>query len=226
MTTSLLLSAWLMGLVGGPHCVAMCGAACAGMGRLAGTSDAAGIWAFQGGRVLGYAALGGLSAATLQGLGWLTVQSAALRPLWSLFHLAVLAMGLALLLQARQPLWLDTGARQLWARVRATAGGWGPSAPVALGMAWALLPCGLLYSALLLAAMAGSVLGGALVMALFAAGTSVSMVLGPRLWLRLAGQPRSPRWGVRLAGAVLAASASWALWMGLVKGAAPWCTTG
>jgi len=32
-------------------------------------------------------------------------------------------------------------------------------------------------------------------------------------------------WGVRLAGAALAASALWAIWMGLVHNTAPWCVT-
>ena len=36
MQTSLALTALIMGLAGGPHCVAMCGAACAGMGQVAG----------------------------------------------------------------------------------------------------------------------------------------------------------------------------------------------
>ena len=36
MQTSMAITALFMGLVGGPHCVAMCGAACAGTGRAAG----------------------------------------------------------------------------------------------------------------------------------------------------------------------------------------------
>ena len=38
MQTSLAVTALLMGLAGGPHCIAMCGAACAGIGRAAGAS--------------------------------------------------------------------------------------------------------------------------------------------------------------------------------------------
>ena len=95
-----------------------------------------------------------------------------------------------------------------------------------LGGLWALLPCGLLYSALLVAALAGSAAGGAMVMALFALGTSVAMLAGPWLWLRLRGSPANPgsgQWGVRLAGAALAASSAWALWMALAHNGAPWC---
>jgi len=242
-----------MGLVGGPHCVAMCGAACAGLGQSAGHRKNRTMVAFQGGRVLGYSALGAFSAASMQGLGWLTVQSAALRPLWSLLHVAALALGLFLLVRARQPLWLETGGRKLWQRAR-VHGATSAQLPWALGMLWALLPCGLLYSAVMVAALAGSVAGGALLMALFALGTSVTMVIGPWLWLHLqawrgpagacTGQtapvvflsphaalyalsgrssPGDGAWGVRLAGAALAGGAGWALWMGLFHNAAPWC---
>jgi len=219
-------TALLMGLAGGPHCVAMCGAACAGLGQAAGPRKNQALFLFQGGRVIGYAVMGGLAAASVQGLGWLTVRSVALRPLWSLLHVAALVLGVLLLFNAQQPLWLERLGRRLWHRARllgARSGG----APLVLGTLWALLPCGLLYSALMVAALAGSVASGALVMALFAMGTGVSMVAGPWLWLLLRGKPvTSPGGGlgVRLAGAALAASAGWALWMGLARNAAPWCT--
>ena len=226
MQSSLAVTALLMGLVGGPHCVAMCGAACAGIGQAAGPRKKSALLLFQLGRVVGYSALGALAAASLQGLGWLTVQSAALRPVWSLFHVAALVLGLVLVVQARQPMWLQSGARNVWARVRAFTGNGNAGAPLVLGGLWALMPCGLLYSALTVAALSGSAGGGAAVMALFALGTSVTMFLGPLLWLRLRGSPANPasgQWGVRLAGLALAASSGWALWMALAHNAAPWC---
>jgi len=236
MQISLALTALLMGLVGGPHCVAMCGAACAGMARAAGPRKNTSLLAFQLGRVVGYSILGALAAASMQGLGWLTVQSAALRPVWTLFHVATAALGLVLVWRAQQPVWLESVGRTVWLRAKAVGLGAG-GAPLLLGTLWALLPCGLLYSAVLVAAMAGSVLQGAAVMALFALGTSVTMTIGPWLWLRLwgatdqngmtlAGRSRnSGAWGVRIAGAALAASSVWALWMGLVHNTAPWCVT-
>jgi len=205
MQSSLALTALLMGLAGGPHCVAMCGAACAGISQASGAHKTAALWFFQFGRIIGYGVLGGLAAASLQGLGWLTVQSAALRPVW-----------------------LESAARKVWMRTRAFAANRGRGAPLVIGMAWALLPCGLLYSALLVAALAGGPVGGAMVMALFAAGTSVTMVIGPWLWLRLSGSSArlgSGQWGIRLAGAALAASSGWALWMALAHNTAPWCVT-
>jgi len=228
MQSSLALTALLMGLVGGPHCLAMCGAACAGLGQAAGPHKNRALLTFQLGRIAGYSVLGGLAAASIQGLGWLTIQSAALRPVWSLFHVAATLLGLVLLVQARQPLWLETAGKKIWSLVRSSAQGGGARAPLVIGFVWALLPCGLLYSALLVAALAGSATSGAAVMALFAVGTGVTMLIGPWLWLRLRGShwgAGGGDWGVRLAGAALAASSAWALWMGLAHDAAPWCVT-
>ncbi|MDO8299588.1 MAG: sulfite exporter TauE/SafE family protein [Lacisediminimonas sp.] len=224
MQTSLAVTALLMGLAGGPHCVAMCGAACAGIGHAAGSRKNTAILGFQSGRVLGYSALGALAAASMQGLGWLTVQSAALRPVWTLFHVATFVLGLLLLWKAQQPVWLEQAGRKIWSRARSLALGRGRGAPLVVGVLWTFLPCGLLYSALLVAALTGSAVEGAMVMALFALGTSVSMTAGAWLWLRLGGQG-SGDWGVRLAGLALAASSVWALWMGFAHNAAPWCVT-
>ncbi|HPR42706.1 MAG TPA: sulfite exporter TauE/SafE family protein [Ottowia sp.] len=222
MQASLALTAVLMGLAGGPHCIAMCGAACAGIGQAAGERRGAALALFQLGRVVGYALLGALAAASMQGLGWLTVHSAALRPVWTMVHVAAAVIGLVLLIQARQPLWLETGARRIWARVRGATQRWGLAAPLGIGVAWALLPCGLLYSALLVATLSGSWVEGALTMALFALGTSVAMTAGPWLLLRFGADVRG-QWGVRLAGLALLVMSVWALWMGFAHDQAPWC---
>jgi sulfite exporter TauE/SafE len=227
MGPSLALTALLMGLVGGPHCVAMCGAACAGIGHSARLGSNLGLLLFQLGRIVGYSCLGALAAASMQGLGWLTVQSAALRPVWSFFHVAAILLGLVLLWTARQPAWLENAGRHIWQRAK-KAGASHTAAPLLLGMLWSLLPCGLLYSALLVAALAGSAVNGALAMALFALGTSVTMTIGPWLWLKLSTGKLaggSGAWGIRIAGAALAASSTWALWMALAHDQAPWCLT-
>ena len=224
MQSSLALTALLMGLLGGPHCIAMCGAPCAGIAQAAGPRSTWALWAFQFGRVIGYSALGALAAASAQALGWMTTQSAAIRPLWVLMHLAVMITGVLLLVQARQPVWLEEGARGLWVRVRALQARWGSGAPLAIGVAWALMPCGLLYSGLMVAALTNGPVDGALTMALFAAGTSVSMLIAPRLLLRLRGG-KAGEWAMRLAGLALIGAAGWALWMDLAHDQAPWCVT-
>ncbi|MGJ4748949.1 sulfite exporter TauE/SafE family protein, partial [Leptospira sp. SA-E8] len=123
----------------------------------------------------------------------------------------------------------EQGARRLWRGVRARlpgpgrGGGADSAAVLLIGVACALLPCGLLYSALLVATLTGQAWQGGAVMALFALGTAVSMTLGPWLWLRLSHSARMQTLGVRLAGLTLALSSGWALWMGLVHDTAPWC---
>lgn len=224
MQSSLAITALMMGILGGPHCVAMCGAACAGLGQAAGAQRGQALLAFQVGRVLGYSLLGAVAAASVQGLGWLTVQSAAIRPVWTLLHVAAVVLGLLLMVQARQPLWLDGAARQLWARVRAFNARWGRAAPCMVGGLWALMPCGLLYSALMVAALTSQPLEGAATMALFALGSSISLWAGPWLFLRMQSLGDGA-WGMRVAGFALVAVSSWALWMGLVHDQAPWCVT-
>lgn len=223
MQTTLATTALLMGLAGGPHCIAMCGAACAGIGQAAGDRRTSAMWLFQVGRILGYSAMGALAAASMQGLGWMTVQSAALRPIWTMFHVAVLMVGLVLMVNAQQPIWLEQAGKKLWHAARSLVVSRGLSGTLVLGVVWTFLPCGLLYSALLVAGLTGRAIDGALVMGLFAVGTSVSMMLGPWLWLRF-GSNSNGDWGVRLAGLALAASAGWALWMAYAHDEAPWCS--
>jgi sulfite exporter TauE/SafE len=223
MSIALALSALLMGLAGGPHCIAMCGAACAGLTRLDGASPPRSLWMFQAGRLAGYAAAGAAAAFTVQSLGWLTEQSASLRPVWTLFHLAVLAWGLMLLAQARQPMWVSSAGRSIWSRVRPAVSARG--GVFAAGVLWAFLPCGLLYSALLVASLSGGPLQGALAMALFAIGSGVSLSLAPPLLARLqqSGNRWRQDWGTRAAGALLVLAAGWGLWMDLAHRIAVWC---
>jgi uncharacterized protein len=221
--TKLAVTALLMGLAGGPHCVAMCGVACAGIAQSGGGKTRS-LWVFQGGRLLGYSAMGGLAAMSMQSLGWLTVHAAAFRPLWSLVHVAAAMLGLMLVWQAKQPVWLENAARKIWRQAQKTTGDMRSGAPLVIGILWSLLPCGLLYSALLVAALAGSVADGAAVMALFALSSSVSLMAGPWLWLRLRGQG-SGQWAIRIAGLMLFATSVGGLWMSLMHNTAPWCAT-
>lgn len=222
MQTSLALTALIMGLAGGPHCVAMCGAACAGIGHAAGVQQNRALLSFQLGRWLGYSLMGGLAAFSVQALGWLTVESVALRPVWSMLHVAAMVLGLLLIWQAKQPVWLDQSAQNLWAKIRKLNLNMGKVAPVGVGVLWAFMPCGLLYSALMVAALTGNALEGALTMACFALGSGLSLGLAPWLLLKLKSLGDGA-WGIRLAGLALAITSGWALWMGLAHNQAPWC---
>lgn len=222
MSTTLALSALLMGLVGGPHCIAMCGAACGALARTGSISSRA-RWTFQAGRLAGYSFAGAAAASAVQSFAWLTSQTAALRPAWTLFHLAVLAWGLMLVVKARQPVWVSSAGRSVWSRVRPMATA--PGGVFAAGALWAFMPCGLLYSALLVASLSGGPLEGALSMALFAVGSGVSLAAAPNVLDRLqrAGNRLKQDWGARASGLLLVLAAAWALWIDVAHRVAVWC---
>lgn len=240
------LTALFMGLVGGPHCLVMCAAPCAALVQGASTvavvrrdavepsAAAAGrLWAnvggvqrltaFHAGRLAGYALAGALAALAMDGLAWMTQQTAALRPVWTLMHVAVLAWGLAMVLQARQPAWVESAGRAVWRRMQSWT-----VAPMGLGLVgvlWALMPCSLLYSALLVAALSGGVWQGAWSMALFGIGSGIWLLAGPWIWGQLRMRLNAARadWGTRLAGMLLCAMAGWALWMDVIAKSSLWC---
>lgn len=223
MQTSMALTALFMGVAGGPHCVAMCGAACAGISRSAPEDRSTpALLTFQLSRMVGYALFGAFAAGSVQGLAWLGTNTAVIRPVWTMFHVAALLLGLVLIWQARQPAWVDGLAQGVWRKAKPVLGRLGRRAPVVLGVAWALMPCGLLYSALMVASLSASALDGALIMALFSLGTSLTLTLGPWLLLRLRGNG-SGGWGIRLAGVALAATSGWAIWMGMTHPTGLWC---
>jgi len=224
MDSALVASALLMGIAGAPHCAAMCGAAFGAVaGSARGGASVANAAALHGGRVLGYAAGG---AAVAAGVGAFTALGAAapwLRPLWTLVHVGAIVLGLWLLWSGRAPAWL--------ARRTALAGAAPAVQPIRLhrrlpaagrsgliGACWVGLPCGLLQSALIVAALASGPAQGALVMSAFGIASGVGLWLGPQLWQRLRAGPageRAAALSVRLAGALLAGSSLFALGHGL-----------
>lgn len=231
MSSSLFTAALLMGLAGGPHCAAMCGAGCTAV-----SGGQRGLWGFQAGRLSGYATAGALVAVSAGALQWGWQATAILKPFWAMLHVGIVVLGLWLAFTGRQPAWLDRLAQRTWQAVRHRTLGWEfdrwPRAlgPAAAGLLWVLLPCGLLYSALMVAALASSAGEGAGVMAAFAAGSALSLHLGPTLWWRWFGgdagrSRRTAQWAVRLAGLTLAGASAWALWHGIwMAFLAPVCT--
>jgi sulfite exporter TauE/SafE len=172
MLASLLLSALLMGIAGGPHCLVMCGSGCMGVARWPGQSAWRNLFLFQSGRLLGYGVLGAIAAVSMNSLAWLAGQTAVFHPLWSMLHITAVVWGLWLIWQAEQPLWINRFGEKIWRSLshkpqRNPGHLW---SPLWLGMVWALLPCGLLYSALLVAMFTSGALQGALVMVMFALG--------------------------------------------------------
>lgn len=231
MELALILSAALMGLAGAPHCMAMCGGISAGVVQRcsAGGNPNQATLAFHLGRLLSYAVGGAVAASSVALLRSLGDSASVFRPLWVLLHLAALGFGLWLLWTGRQPEWMQGKGRALPPEMAAQ--GWqklqGPLKAGATGSLWVAWPCGLLQSALIVATLAGSAVSGAAVMAAFAIASSLGLLLGPSLWLRLAGPGAASltagAWAVRLAGAGLAGASAWALGHGLWQRVAAIC---
>lgn len=240
MTGQLLATALLMGLVGSPHCAAMCGAGCATLARACragtGPGHTAGTLALLLlGRSLSYAAAGALAAVGTGAVREVALAVSWLRPFWGMAQAAALLLGLSLLWLGRQPRWLDAFAVAVHRRTQALFGGRLQKVPAGLrlvlaGALWVALPCGLLYSALVVAALGSSPWEGALVMGAFSLGGAVVLFTGPQLWWRLlgrglgrAGATAADGWAVRLAGLMLVAASGFALGHGLGRPFLEWC---
>ena len=222
---ALIAAAALMGLAGLPHCIAMCAAPCAALTRGGAASQAL----FQAARIAGYAAAGALAAASVATLREGLALSPALRPLWTLLHLAALAVGLWMLWQGRWPSMMQ---RATVTSLPVAPAGWRritvPVRSASAGALWIAWPCALSQSALLVAALASSPGHGASAMAAFALASSPALWLGPLLVRRL--RPAfsgtalvGAAWPVRGAGALVAIGSGWALGHGLWVRIAAWC---
>lgn len=223
LDSALCASAFLMGLAGGPHCVAMCGAAQAGVSAAGGARS---MVALQLGRLAGYTASGALVATSVSVLAGWGAAAPVLRPLWHLLNVAAIALGAWLLWHGRAPDGLARLGRRgvraagaehalrFYARMPA------PLAAAGAGACWAAMPCGLLQSALLVAALASGPAWGAGVMAVFALGTITSLAAAALIWAPLAAQRAAlvrPTLALRLAGAMLIAGSGVALVHGLAS---------
>jgi sulfite exporter TauE/SafE len=173
--------------------------------------------AFHAARLLGYAALGAAVGSGSWLLRWGADTLPLMRPLWGTLNVGLLALGLALLVLGRQPAWIDSLGLRAWraggSRLGASVG---RGRPWVAGAAWALVPCGLLYSALATAALASDPIRGALAMLAFGAGTSVHL-LGAQWLLDVLARGSAARAarietiGMRVGGAMLAVMAIAAL---------------
>ncbi|WP_290650161.1 sulfite exporter TauE/SafE family protein [Aquisalimonas sp.] len=213
-----LLAAVAIGLAGSPHCLGMCGGIAGTLGMATGGTKAGHRWlyavCYNIGRLGSYTVLGAL-AATLVALVGIGVS----QPQWGV--LLRVATGLVLLAVAAHLLTGWSGLRRievvggrLWAFIGPHARKLLPvtSAPaaLALGALWGWLPCGLVYTVLLAAAVSGDPLIGAGIMFAFGLGTLPSMtgvtVLGGavRRWQSRTGTRR-------FLGAIMLVFAVWTM---------------
>ena len=214
-----------MGVASSPHCAVMCGAPCAAL-----TSGCKrNATGFHLGRLLGYTAAGAVAASSVVVLGAWSQAVPALRPVWTLLHLAFLGLGLWWLATGRQPDWMR---RDGAVPVRVVGRAARPLRSGLAGLAWVAWPCGALQGALLLSALASSPQGGAFVMAGFALGSMPALAAAPWAWARwqalsgrAASQTQVAMLGYRFAGAALVLGSGWALTHGIWARFVAWCLT-
>ena len=181
------MGAFVVGLLGGVHCLGMCGGIVGALtlGQPSARAAEPGFWLLQLGYNLGrlasYMAAGALAGGLgllLAGAGPLADAQKLLGILAGLFmivlglYLAGWWSGLAKVEQAGGVVWKriePLGRRLLPVR--------SPLHAFLLGMVWGWLPCGLVYSALIWSLSAGGVGQGALLMGAFGLGTLPNLLL-------------------------------------------------
>lgn len=211
MSWMLVSSALVMGLLGGAHCVAMCGGVvgvlCSSVPMKGGAKQLRYVLAYNGGRVASYAVAGALAGAVglvlrevdaVYGLQLGLRLAAGLLLLGAGLYVAGALRRFALLERVGAPLWrrIEPLARKVLP-VSSTRGAFG------LGMVWGWLPCGLVYAAVAIAVTAGSPQGGAAVMLAFGVGTLPVMIVAGVL-AGAVGRGFQRAWVKRGAGVLLA----------------------
>ena len=201
----LLISALILGLLGGGHCLGMCGGLMGAL-TLAIPPEQRGrrlqlLLAYNLGRILSYA-----TAGLLFGLaGWAVASSPAAMLLRIVAGLLLISMGLYLGGWWSGLTRIEALGRGLWRHIQPVASRLLPvsSLPRALllGALWGWLPCGLVYSTLLWAASQGDALDSALLMLAFGLGTWPVLLATGMAAERLTALLR--RRGVRMAGGLL-----------------------
>ncbi|MBL9141962.1 MAG: sulfite exporter TauE/SafE family protein [Phycisphaerae bacterium] len=166
-------------LVGSPHCAGMCGgiaAFCGGVGECWAKRSMLASATYHAARLAGYVAVGGLAGAfgTLLNAGGTLVGVQRVAAVVAGATVALVGIGLlakaAGVESARAP--LPAWVKRALSAVHRAAGALPPvRRALVIGLATPLLPCGWLWAFAAVAAGTGSVVGGAVVMAAFWAGT-------------------------------------------------------
>lgn len=182
------LALFLVGLLGGTHCVGMCGGI---VGAL--SMGAPGRWslllAYNAGRILSYSTAGAIAGALGAASLGLEGQVPVRLGLYLLANLMLIALGLYLLGITRALAFTERAGQSLWRLIQPLTRRFLPAGNVLqafpLGLLWGWLPCGLVYSALATSLAAGSAGRGALTMLAFGLGTLPNLLLAGIVLARL-----------------------------------------
>ncbi|WP_313951474.1 sulfite exporter TauE/SafE family protein [Accumulibacter sp.] len=204
MPESSYLALLLVGLLGGSHCVVMCGGIVGALSM--GSPARAGLHlAYNAGRIISYATAGAIAGA----LGEASLALSGQLPLRSILYLfanlMLIALGLYLMGLTRALALPERLGHKLWRHLQPLTRNFLPAVTVArafpLGLLWGWLPCGLVYSALATATTSGSAVHGAGLMLAFGAGTLPNLLLAGLFATRLQAYARIP--AIRLGSGLL-----------------------
>jgi sulfite exporter TauE/SafE len=214
-------AAFLLGLAASGHCLVMCGGISAALG-MATAKDAQGrtrpalLATYQLGRISSYALAGLLLAGVFGGLVSLLDIEAVRRTLRAVSALALLLGALVVFGRVRDP-GIGIG-RWIWPKLAPLGRRLLPVKTLprafAFGMVWGWMPCGFVYSVLLIATLQLDAARGAITMAAFGLGTAPALFIAALGAGRLKGLATRPATR-HLAGSVLVLSA-------LLTFAGPW----
>ena len=179
MLSTSFFALFLVGVLGGTHCVGMCG------GIVGALSMGGGRWslhlAYNTGRILSYGLAGALAGALGAASLGLAGQTTARLVLYVFANLMLVALGLYLLGVTGALALTEKAGQKLWRRIQPLTRRFLPARTVAqalpLGLLWGWLPCGLVYGALASALSAGSAWHGAGLMLAFGLGTLPNLLL-------------------------------------------------
>lgn len=195
-----LSAAFVVGMAGSVHCLAMCGGLSGALGMRARSAATPGrvctvTACYQIGRLGSYTLAGaavGLFSGAMQGVFNLDRVAVIAR---TLAGLVLLAVGAAVLFNWRPFAGLERLGAQLWRHVAPLARiipPGGVSGSLLLGMLWGWLPCGFVYSMLIFAALQGGALPAAAMMLFFGLGTAPA-VFGAGILSAQIGRARMAR---------------------------------
>jgi len=204
-----LAAAFVIGLLGGVHCIGMCGGI---VGALTVQAPRPGrAWdlhlSYNAGRIASYSAAGAVMGM-IGGAGLMFNQVLPVQVLlYVLANLVLISLGLYLAGLGNQLTRLEALGARLWRRVQPYSTRFLPADTAAkafiLGTLWGWLPCGLVYSLLATALLSGGAGSGAAVMLAFGLGTLPNLMLAGMLFKRLRDFTSDRR--VRLAAGALVA---------------------
>lgn len=195
MPDSGFLALFLVGLLGGTHCVGMCGGIVGAM-SMGGKAGWGMHLAYNSGRILSYVAAGAIAGALGAASLGIEGQVPARMVLYFIANLMLVALGLYLLGISGALAFTERAGQVLWCRLQPLTRRFLPVRSISqafpLGLLWGWLPCGLVYSALATALAAGSAGRGAAAMLAFGLGTLPNLLLAGLLLARLNQFVRRP----------------------------------